>query len=222
MEPEFITYQKFNDQALANELAGQLEKHHIKYLIEEETRTFDPGFTFNDTLNTDWAVKISNEDFEKVNQLLQEDEDEEVTEIGKDYYLYSFSDDELMEVITKADEWSPFDFALARKILAGKGKDVSDEAIAAINERRIEELKVPDAPQTYWIVVGYICALIGGLLGIFIGWYLSSYKKRLPNGDKVYEFNERDRKQGRRIFYLGIIVLVLAVGYKLSGIFENN
>ncbi len=77
-----------------------------------------------------------------------------VTEIGKDYYLYSFTDDELMEVITKADEWSPFDVVLARKILAEKGKSISDEAIKAINEKRIEELKAPEPANrldNYWL-----------------------------------------------------------------------
>lgn len=216
MEPEFITYQKFNDQALANELADQLEKHYIKYVIEEETRTFDPGFTFNDTLNTDWAVKINSDDFEKVNQLLKDDESEDITEIGKDYYLYSFTDDELMEVITNADEWSPFDFALARKILAGKGKDVSDEAMAAINKKRIEELKAPDPPQTGWIIIGYIVAFFGGVFGIFIGWHLMTYKKTLPNGERVFDYNENDRKQGKRIFYLSIIVLAMCVIYKIT------
>jgi hypothetical protein len=222
MAPEFITYQKFNDPALADELGGQLENHRIKYFIEKESRTFDPTYSFNESSVTQYAVKIKSEDFEKVNQLLKDDESEDVTEIGKDYYLYSFTDDELMEVITKADEWSPFDVVLARKILAEKGKVLTDEAITAINEKRIEALKVPDPPQTYWIVVGYVCAFIGGLLGIFIGWYLMNYKKTLPNGERVYEYSERDRRHGRIIFYIGIVVLVLAVGYKLAGIFTND
>jgi len=222
MEPEFITCQKFNDPALADELGGQLDNHHIKYFIEKESRPFDPTYSFNESSVTQYAVKIKSEDFEKVNQLLKDDESEDVTEIGKDYYLYSFTDDELMEVITKADEWSPFDVVLARKLLAEKGKVLTDEAITAINEKRIEDLKVPDPPQTYWIVVGYVCAFIGGLLGIFIGWYLMNYKKTLPNGERVYEYSERDRGHGRIIFYIGIVVLVLAVGYKLSGIFTND
>jgi hypothetical protein len=222
MEPEFITYQKFNDPALADELGGQLESHQIKYFIEKESRPFDPTYSFNESSVTQYAVKIKSEDFEKVNQLLKDDESEDVTEIGKDYYLYSFTDDELMEVITKADEWSPFDVVLARKLLAEKGKVLTDEAITAINEKRIEALKAPDPPQTYWIVVGYVCAFIGGLLGIFIGWYLMNYKKTLPNGERVYEYSERDRRHGRIIFYIGIVVLVLAVGYKLAGIFTND
>jgi amino acid transporter len=127
-----------------------------------------------------------------------------------------------MEVIIKADEWSPFDFVLARKILAERGKNMSDEDIAAINEKRIAELKVPDAPQTYWIVLGYIFALIGGLLGIFIGWFLMNYKKTLPDGEMVSEYSERDRKHGKRIFYIGIVVLVICIIYKIAPVFEDG
>ena len=107
---------------------------------------------------------------------------------------------------------------LARKILAERGKVVSDEAISAIHEERIEELKSPEPPQTSWIIIGYLFALLGGVLGIFIGWHLMTYKKTLPDGERVYDYTERDRKQGRIIFYLAVIVTALCVGYKLSTI----
>jgi hypothetical protein len=219
MKPEFITYQKFNDIALANELIDVLKKHHIKYLMEEESLTFDPSYSFN-PLAKDYAVKINNTDFERVNKILQAEENEEITDLDKDYYLLSFTDDELMEVVTKADEWSAFDVVLARKILAEKGKNLTDEAIAAINEKRIEELKVPDPPQTLWIIIGYIFAFTGGLLGLFIGWYLLSFKKTLPDGERVYEYSARDRKHGRMIFYISIAAFALALFYKFGVLFH--
>jgi hypothetical protein len=222
MEPEFITYQKFNDPALAGQLAEQLKQHGVAYFVEEESQMFDPTFSFNNVSLKQYAVKIKSEDFEKVNQLLKADESLDVAEIGKDYYLYGFTDDELMDVIIKADEWSPFDVVLARKLLAEKGKGLTDEAITGINEKRIAELKVPDAPQTYWIVAGYFCAFCGGLLGIFIGWFLMTYKKTLPDGERVYEYRGNDRKHGRIIFYIGIVVLTVAVIYKLTWIFTNG
>jgi hypothetical protein len=157
MEPEFITYQKFNDPALASELAALLEQHEIEYFVEEQSSGFDPSLVMSNA-PVDYAVKIKSEDFEKVNQLLQDHEVDEVDEIGDDYYLYSFTDDELAEVVMKSDEWSAFDVVLARKLLAEKGKSISEEAIAEIHEKRIEELRTPDAPQTFWIGVGYAFA----------------------------------------------------------------
>jgi len=221
MEPEFITYQKFDDLALANALAEQLDSHQIKYVIVEESFSFDPSFAMNNALK-EYAVKIRSEDFEQANQLLKQDEEIEVTEIGKDYYLFTFTDDELMEVIARADEWSPFDFVLARKILAERSKAMTDDTIAAIEEQRIEELKVPEPPQTLWIIIGYIFAALGGVLGIFVGWHIANYKKTLPDGERVYEYSDSDRRHGKIIFYIAIVVTAIAVIYKVIPVFEDN
>src|ERR1700756_1731313 len=112
MEPEFITYQKFNDPALAKELAETLEKHQIDSRIEEDSASFDPFFTYN-SFAIEYLVKIKPGDFEKANQLLKEEADANIGEVGSDYYLFSFTNDELMDVISKADEWNPFDVVLA-------------------------------------------------------------------------------------------------------------
>lgn len=204
MTPEFITYQKFNDSALANDLAELLDQHQIPYFIQEETSGFDPSLVMSNAA-IDYAIKIKSEDFEKVNQLRKEYEEKNLDDIEKDYYLFSFTDDELMEVLTKADEWSAFDVVLARKILTERGKKINDADIAAINQKRIEELKVPESGQSTWIIIGYICALMGGVLGLFIGWHLKSHKKTLPDGEKVYAYTEQDRWHGKVIFYIAIV-----------------
>ncbi|HAL82984.1 MAG TPA: hypothetical protein DCO83_12735 [Mucilaginibacter sp.] len=221
MDPEFITYQKFNDPALANDLAELLAGNHIEYQVEEATSGFDASMVMSNA-PVDYAVKIQSEDFEKVNQLLKESERRDVEAIGKDYYLFAFTDDELMEVVTKADEWSSFDVVLARKLLAERGKSISDEEISKIHESRIVELKEPEPPQALWIIVGYILAFGGGVLGLFIGWHLSTYKKTLPDGERVYGYTENDRKHGKRIFFLSFIGLAIAFAVKLSPVFESN
>jgi hypothetical protein len=222
MEPEFITYQKFNDPALADELSEQLKSHEINNIIVAEAHNFNPSFAFDDESSTYYTVKISADDFERANEFLKADESEDVSKIGSDYYLFAFTDDELLDVITKADEWSSFDVVLSRKILAERGKILSDETIAAIEQKRIEELRKPDAPQTSWIIIGYVVAFLGGIFGIFIGWHLMTYKKTLPDGERVYEYTHADRKNGKRIFYISTIVLILAIIYRLSGIFTGN
>ena len=215
MEPDFITYQRFNDIALANNLADILQRHNIIYTIEEESLTFNPTFVLNNELSNEYAVKIKSDDFEQVNQLLVEEETTNIDEVEADYYLFKFTNDELIDLITKADEWSAFDYLLAQKILTERGITINDKYLAELKEKRIEELKEPETPQTIWIVVGYMAAFLGGILGIFIGWHLLSSKKTLPNGEKVYDYNDRDRKHGRNIFYLSIIIFAIAVVIKV-------
>ena len=118
-----------------------------------------------------------------------------------------FTDDELIEVITKSDEWNKFDISLAKKLLKDKGKEITPEKIEEIKRQRIIELSKPEEGQKGYIILGYITAFLGGLLGIFIGWHLLTYKKTLPNGNRIYAYSENDRKQGNRILTIGYIFL---------------
>src|ERR1700744_6559171 len=110
MEPEFITYQKFSDLTLAQELVDMLNDHHIPYRVEEQSFRFDPSFVLSNA-QVEYAVKIKSADFDTVNRLLDENADIEIEDVEKDHYLFKFTDDELTEVIKKADEWSKFDVA---------------------------------------------------------------------------------------------------------------
>lgn len=218
MQPHFITFKKFNDAALAFALTNLFEENGIEYYTEEVSLSFDPSFARNRELAIEYQVKISPDDFTRATALLNKSEAEDIKQVSKDYYLFTFTNEELMEILEKADEWSSFDHQLARKLLAERGVDISDDTLAGINQKREAELRVPEPPQSGWIIVGYICALAGGILGLFIGWHLTSHKKTLPDGEQVYEYKENDRKHGRNILYLSIIAFVVSVVYKLMAI----
>lgn len=212
MELEFVTYQRFNDVEFANLLTALLEENDIPFIMNEEGPVFDPSFSFRED-TSHYAVKIRSEDFDRVNQLLVQNE-AEAQVIDEDYYLFDFSDEELKEVLEKADEWSAFDIALSRKILAERGRPISDNELHNLKNKRLEELKAPEKSQKIWIIIGYICAFMGGVLGLFIGWHLFTHKKTLPNGEKVYGYTEQDRKQGKTIFYISILFTIIDIVLK--------
>jgi len=218
MSPEFITYKQFNDPALADELAELFEGHDIAYTLSEDTSGFDPSMVMSNA-PVDYCVKIKGEDFERADQLLQQYEERNIEGIGKDYYLFGFTDVELTGIMIRPEEWSTFDYVLARKILNERGNNISDGDIARLKKARIDELKTPYSPQTFWLIAGYMLALGGGILGFFIGWHLSTYKKTLPDGERVYGYVERDRKHGRWIFYLSFVGLAIGFIYKLAPVF---
>jgi hypothetical protein len=220
MEPVLILFKRFNDLALANALTAVLDEHGIEYTIEESGASFDPAFRRNE-LSTEYSVKIKAEDFELVDQLLKDNEIENIKNADKDHYLYGFTDEELMDILAKADEWSAFDYQLARKILTERGVAINEKMLADLKNDRIEELKAPEPSQKTWIIVGYLFALAGGILGIFIGWHLATYKKTLPDGEKVYGYNENDRQQGKWIFYIAIGVFVISIIYKIAPAFSQ-
>jgi len=204
MNEDFITFQRFNDQYSAKQFGKLLSDQNIKYVLEDNSLSFDPTFA-NNNFGTEYCIKIQNEDFEKVNAILEAKSDIEINEIDKDYYLLSFSDEELIDVISKSDEWNKFDVSLAKKLLRDRGQEITPLKIEEIKKQRIAELAKPEKSQSGYIILGYITALLGGLLGVFVGWHLLTYKKVLPDGNRVYVYSENDRKQGNRILILGLV-----------------
>jgi hypothetical protein len=140
--------------------------------------------------------------------LLEAEAAKDPSNADPEHYLQGFTDKELVEVVAQYERWSPNDQVLARKILAERGKPISEELITVLREQRNEDLAGTEPPQTPFIVVGYVFAVLGGFLGIAIGWYMNMAKKTLPNGDKVYVYGERDRWHGKLIYFIGLVVLI--------------
>lgn len=59
-----------------------------------------------------------------------------------------------------------------------------------------------------WIIIGYIFALCGGVIAVFIGYSLSSQKEMSPTGDMIYANSDKIRLQGKIIMYLGIATTI--------------
>lgn len=215
MENELITFRTFDDLALAQDIAATLKQNDIPY----ELKTFAPKIDIATMTSAAkrYAIMAFAEDFETINNTLEQAELTNIKSVDKDYYLFDFTDSELLEVLGKADEWSAFDVVLARKILADRGKGMNAERISSIREERIKKLKQPEPSPTLWIFLGYVFALMGGIIGVFIGRHLHAHKKTLPNGEMVFAYSERDRKHGRNMFYIATVLFVLGLFFGIMG-----
>ena len=137
--------------------------------------------------------------------------DVDLSSLDKDYYLLSFSDDELFDILCKPDEWNEFDYQVARKLLMSRGKDVGDQVVSLLRQQRIKQLAQPEDRHTNWLYAGYVFAVFGGIFGIFIGWHLSSAKKTLPDGQHIYSYSDNDRAHGRRIVIIGLCMFAFTL-----------
>ena len=88
---------------------------------------------------------------------------------------------------------------------------IDSKDINTFKNQKIEKLSQPEKSQTFWVIIGYLSAFMGGLFGLLIGYHLLTHKKVLPNGDKIFDYNEKDRKHGERILIIGVLILVFGV-----------
>ena len=205
----FLTFRRFKDPTAAKEFIHFLQHEEIQYELEDASPQFDVTFA-NNPRDKEVHIKLLQSDFSRVKNLLAEREkDLEISDMPADYYLLQFSDEELMEILIKPDEWNAIDYNLSQKILKNRGKEVNSDFLAALKKERNETLSLPEKSEKSWIYTGYVFALLGGLLGLFIGWHLMTFKKTLSDGTRVYGYVASDRKNGRYILIIGIVFAII-------------
>jgi hypothetical protein len=209
---DFITIKKFNTSEEASTVLELLEKNNIEYTIEKEkdSNVQDTVFAGN-TYNSNLHIKVKSEDFEKADELLKDVEEINVERLDKDYYLFSFSDDELIEILQNPDEWSYNDYLWAQEILKQRGKEVDTTTLANWKQKRLEFLSQPIKISGNFILFAYIFCLLGGIIGYFMGNYLCNSQKILPNGQQILTYNEESRQKGQKIKKIGLICFSIFV-----------
>jgi hypothetical protein len=206
----FVTYRKFNSLMDAVPLMTLLKQNDIEYVIENASPSLDITFSAN-TMLDEYRIQISQSDFEKVDALLENISDVTVDEIDADHYLFEFTDEELKSILETPDEWSITDFVFARTILSKRGIEFTDEQLEDMRNARIRLLKTTRKTPRNFIFAGYVFALLGGVGGIAIGWYLKNFRKTIFTGEQVWEYDEKTRKIGAQIFTFGLVVNLLCV-----------
>ncbi|WP_316755509.1 hypothetical protein [Pedobacter aquatilis] len=210
---QFLTYQKFIDKSLAYELKEILATHKIESVYEDASTHFDHSFANNQS-NNEYLIKIKSADFERADKILAALSANDQHTVDPEHYLFDFTDDELRDVLLKSDEWSKYDYILAQKILQERGHIIDKGTIDNLKMQRIEELSKPEKSQISSIIAGYIFALLGGLIAIFIGWHLFSHQKTLPNGVRTYGYSEYDRKHGKIIAIIGTLSAIVWITFR--------
>lgn len=215
MPDQFLTFKHFHQEETANDLIQKLKELHIDFEVE------DNDAFVNDALpgkiaHRDISIKLKPTDFQVAEIELENYYRFLTGQVDDRYHLFGFSNEELEDIVEKPDEWGDFDYQLAQKILADRGKDINPQFVADLQKKRYDNLAVPETYHKGWIYFGYISAIIGGLFGIITGWYLYHSRKTLPDGRKVYSYREWERKHGKQILILGGIFLPVWLMIKIK------
>jgi len=203
----FLTFQKFNDPALAEVIAEQLHAAGIDTLVVKEDALLDSTIIGND-LGSTIHLKIAPSNFERANAILENYYQQQIQTMDPDYYLFSFTNDELLEIMQKPDEWGHLDYALAKKLLADRGRAMTPALLEQFHEQRMTQLAKPSTTHPLLIFLGYLSAVGGGIIGFGLGYILISQKKTLPNGERVFTYPLSERKHGKRILIIAVISFI--------------
>jgi hypothetical protein len=213
---DFEVFKSFFIEADARSLLTLLKGNGIDAIIEKRRPIADKVIA-GDGMNAEILLKINPRDFEKANKLIDEHILQHISDVESDYYLFSFSDKELIEILHKPDEWNNQDVIIARKILDDRGHVISENDLAQIKSSRIKELGEPESEESSYILGGYISAIFA--IGIFWGLFFLYGKKLLPNGRKVYIYNEQTRNHGKNIVIISSLILGIALLLKFAALF---
>lgn len=156
---QFASYQQFFSPQEAESIITLLKEHGIPYTLTKTRGQLDAiitGVNYNDQ----YDLRIPQHEFTRVTDLLIANTKVNLDELDKDYYLLSFSREELENIINNPDEWSSNDYVIAVELLKSQGENVSREQLEELREKKIETLassqkKVPG----FWLVVAYALPL---------------------------------------------------------------
>jgi hypothetical protein len=207
MSNELICYHKFRNDEEAAIFVDVLQENKIEFRIINTNPVIDPvlaGSYYEPALE----IHIPPQQFERADELMIRSLQIDIEQVDKDYYLLSFSDKELIEVLQKSDEWSKYDYALAVQLLKKRNVNISDDELKQLKKKRVEVLAEPEKEGSYKVSIGYFFSLLGGFAGILIGYILWQSKKILPNGERVFVYDQKARDHGKKIFFIGIVVLL--------------
>jgi len=222
---KLLVFKTYAHHQAAEQAAALLRERGIEAEASREARVLDSvyiGQQFNDP----YLLYIPGKDFERANVILEENMVIRLDEVDPGYELLSFSDEELIDVMRKKEEWGAYNYKLAEALLQQRDVPIPQMDIVWAQVESLKEKEKPVSSGMRLLLLGYASALGGtilgfmrggnavftlfpGLLAFFIGWHLAYSRLTLSDGKQTYYFNNSTRLHGVFLFWLSVIVAAL-------------
>jgi hypothetical protein len=225
---ELIVFQSLELEEDAKELAAMLEEEGITAVVGKLPKRMDAVLIGSDFTNN-YVVKIAGSDFERANEVIYGYQ-EQAMAIEADHPLRVMSDEELMAVVSRPDEWGADNYRIALALLQQRGKPVTEAMLQALQQQRIATLAEKKRLSGWLVLIGYLTALLPaarniphiaegsnslsvwffpGALGLLIGMSVIVARTTLPNGQRVLTYDAASIKQGMWIVGVNIVSWVV-------------
>jgi hypothetical protein len=212
---ELVTFREFHDRELLLEFTHILKDHDIPFKIEDTRPRFDVTFS-NDQSRLIYMIRVKREDLGRARQIGEAVDLETMKELPSDYYLFTFPDDELKNILATPNDWSAFDVLLAEKLLRERGVELKPEVVRELKTVHTDLLDTtPETEYTFLVVFGYIISALGFFiplllfLGFIIPILLLVLRKKTPEGKRIPYFSEVKRQHAKVMFIITISILLV-------------
>ena len=195
------------DSSVAEKMIQILKVNKIAFKIQDTSKDFDATFA-NNTAQDSILIMLNPNDFDKASRILDENMQFNINEIDYLHPLFSFTIDELKDVVKNYDEWHPLDVKLAKHLLKKESITVEDSEI--IEKQLQKEIKAqqPEKSNSLTLIMGYGFCIMGGLAGIGIAIFLLTGKRTMTDGSKKYIYSKSDRVHGVYMLIAGTAVFL--------------
>jgi hypothetical protein len=202
------TYKSFSNESVARLLANLLDENGVEYLITGDGSRI-PEIAGHQVVS--YSVEIKPSDFAVVDELIEARSNAELDSVDPEYFVFSYSDDELIDILRHADEWSPLDVALSQKILKERGNPVSAKQIVAWREERLEESRQTKSIRGTAKVITYVVAIFFPIVGIVMGCVYAFSKKKDARGLPTPSYDAATKSHGKTLIYLALAMAIVAI-----------
>ena len=211
---QYLTYSRFFTLAEADFLLELLSTEQIPYLVEEEVNQLVPIY-IGANLDPMIVVKIPQERFQKVNELLENATSTHIKELDPAHYLNEFTNTELLDVIKNSEEWSLYDRVFAKKLLTERQVSVPSKPAS----ETVTESYIPEKLERKWVVLGYIFSFLG-LMGLLMSLVILNSNKTLYNGVKVKMYDRDSLRHANTMLIISLITFTIVIARPIISLLE--
>lgn len=160
---EFIEYQRFPSVEEARILTDLLDVNYIPFKINDSNNSFDMSGTSINPLETGVSIQIRDIDKDKVDKLNERNTEPSLV---NDHYIYSLSDNDIIDAVVNPEEWTNEEHLLAKEIMRQRNLVPTAEIIKTSRSGKIESKKYENVKQDKLIAGGASWFLWIGILSL--------------------------------------------------------
>lgn len=171
---EFIEYLRFPEIEKAREYTSVLEKHNIPFYLDDVSMRFKL-VSNNNPWENQFILKLKESDIERAEKAFNEELDNEVKLTTQEHYMFSFADNDILNVIANQNEWTREEVKLAMKIANERKLDLSAQSIRSnkiVKEQTSQHRSTIYTTASWFWVIGVFTIANSVLSGKHISFHL--------------------------------------------------